>query len=93
MLPTLTLGESAAAAAVGFINCFSGVGGFVGPFVVGSILEAEYSFAVVVGFLSICFCGAGALTFVLSGRRAESRVIQPEDSIGRSTIEVVSEPG
>jgi MFS family permease len=65
VLPTITLGESAAAAAVGFINCFSALGGFVGPSVVGSLLTANYSFSVAVGVLSLCFLGASALTFAL----------------------------
>lgn len=65
-LPTLILGEAAAAAALGFVNIFSGLGGFVGPTVVGRVLAAGYSFSVGVGFLSTCFFTAGALTLALS---------------------------
>jgi ACS family tartrate transporter-like MFS transporter len=68
VLPTVTLGESAAAAAVGFINCFSAMGGFVGPSLVGSILTARYPYSVAVGILSICFLGAAALAFGLRKR-------------------------
>jgi ACS family tartrate transporter-like MFS transporter len=75
VLPTLTLGESAAAAAVGFINIFSGLGGFVGPTVVGKMLTASYSFSVVVFLLSLTFIAAGALTFALD-RRASKKSIQ-----------------
>jgi len=44
VLPTLTLGESAAAAAVGLINSCGGLGGFVGPTVVGALLTATTDF-------------------------------------------------
>jgi ACS family tartrate transporter-like MFS transporter len=64
-LPTLTLGEAAAAAGVGLINAFGGLGGFVGPTVVGSILTVGYSFTVDVFFLSACFLAAGLLTIAL----------------------------
>jgi len=68
VLPTLTLGESAAAAALGFINICSGVGSFVGPTVVGKMLTLGYSFSTAVFLLSFSFIAAGALTFGL--RRA-----------------------
>lgn len=77
VLPTLTLGESAAAAAVGFINCFSAVGGFVGPTVVGRLLKEGYSFNVAVVGLSACFVAAGTLTFALGGRRSAEPVYAP----------------
>jgi len=65
VLPTVTLGESTAAAAVGFVNIFSGVGGFVGPTVVGKMLTLGHSFSTVVFLLSLTFIAAGALTFAL----------------------------
>jgi MFS transporter, ACS family, tartrate transporter len=68
VLPTLTLGESAAAAALGFINIFSGLGSFVGPTVVGKMLTMGYPFSKAVFFLSLTFIGAGALTFALDRR-------------------------
>jgi ACS family tartrate transporter-like MFS transporter len=68
VLPTLTLGESAAAAALGFINIFSGVGSFVGPTVVGKMLTMGYSFSKAVFFLSLTFVAAGLLTFALDRR-------------------------
>ncbi|MBM3775163.1 MAG: MFS transporter [Acidobacteria bacterium] len=67
-LPTLTLGESAAAAAIGFVNCFSGLGGFVGPVVVGSLLTAGYPFSTVVFFLSACFLASSAVVFSIRRR-------------------------
>jgi ACS family tartrate transporter-like MFS transporter len=68
VLPTVTMGEAAGAAAVGFINCFSGLGGFVGPVVVGKMLTGGYSFSQCVFFLSACFLGAGLVTFVIRKR-------------------------
>ena len=44
-LPTALLGESAAAASIGLINCIGGLGGFVGPFVMGYLVTRTGSFA------------------------------------------------
>lgn len=65
VLPTVTLGESAGAAAIGFINIFSGLGGFTGPTVVGKMLTAGYPFSATVYLLSLAFFVAGVLTFSL----------------------------
>jgi ACS family tartrate transporter-like MFS transporter len=43
-LPTAFLTESAAAAAIGLINSFGNLGGFVGPYVVGYLSTATGSF-------------------------------------------------
>lgn len=43
-LPTITLGESAAAASIGFINALGNLGGFVGPYVVGYLVTRTGSF-------------------------------------------------
>jgi ACS family tartrate transporter-like MFS transporter len=64
VLPTLILEESAAAAAIGFMNIFSGLGGFVGPTLVGRILTG-HSYSVAVFFLSLSFITAGGLTLTL----------------------------
>jgi ACS family tartrate transporter-like MFS transporter len=64
-LPTLTLGDSAAAAGLGLVNAFGGLGGFVGPTIVGALLTAGYPFSVSVIFLSACFLAAGVLTLPL----------------------------
>lgn len=65
VLPTLTLGESAAAAALGFINICTGVGSFVGPTLVGKMLTLGYSFSTTVFLMSLAFIAAGVLTFGL----------------------------
>jgi MFS transporter, ACS family, tartrate transporter len=64
-LPTLTLGESAAAASIGFINSIGNLGGFVGPSVVGYLLSSGRPFSVAVLLLSGCFVLAGALILVM----------------------------
>jgi ACS family tartrate transporter-like MFS transporter len=81
VLPTLTLGESAAAAAVGLINSCGGLGGFVGPTVVGALLTAGYSFAVAVDFLSICFLLAGVLTFAMRHRITGQKRVGPNKPV------------
>jgi ACS family tartrate transporter-like MFS transporter len=82
VLPTLVLGENAGAAAVGFINCFSGFGGFVGPTVVGGLLSAGYSFSTTVFFLSFTFLGASIVTFLMRDkiRRTQGRPMAGEKS-------------
>lgn len=64
-LPTLTLGDAAAAASIGFINSIGGLGGFVGPVVVGWLLTAGYEFWVTILFLSSAYLAAGLVTLVL----------------------------
>jgi ACS family tartrate transporter-like MFS transporter len=66
VLPTLALGESAAAAAVGFINSIGNLGGFVGPTLVGYILTRYRSFSSAVFVLSGCLLAGAALTFIVS---------------------------
>lgn len=68
VLPTLTLGETAAAAAIGLINSIGNLGGFVGPYVVGRLLTDNRPFGEAVCFLSSCFAIGAFLTF-LGGRR------------------------
>jgi ACS family tartrate transporter-like MFS transporter len=67
VLPSLTLGESALAAAVGLLTSSAGLGGFVGPTVIGKILTMGYPFSVAVFFMSFCFLAAGGV--VLSMRK------------------------
>jgi nitrate/nitrite transporter NarK len=45
------------------INSIGNLGGFVGPSVVGYLLTTNHSYSVAVGFLSVCYCIAVALTF------------------------------
>jgi MFS transporter, ACS family, tartrate transporter len=65
VLPTITMGESAAAASIGFINTIGNVGGFIGPSLVGYMLSAGRSPSVAVLFLSVCFVASGVLILAL----------------------------
>jgi MFS transporter, ACS family, tartrate transporter len=72
-LPATKLTQSAAAAAIGFINTVGNVGGFVGPLLVGRILSATSSFAGAAMFLSLCLLASALLTW-LAARQSESAV-------------------
>ena len=61
VLPTILLGESAAAASLGLINSVGNLGGFVGPAVVGAILTRHHSYSVAVWFLSAALALAAFL--------------------------------
>ncbi len=71
VLPTLTLGESAAAASLGLINSVGNLGGFVGPSVVGYLLSRSSSHTVTTGFLSGSFVLAATLVLAVRARRLE----------------------
>lgn len=71
VLPTLTLGESAAATAIGLINSVGNLGGFLGPTLVGQILSRNYSFSVAVLCTSLFLFTSGVL--ILSVRPAPIR--------------------
>jgi ACS family tartrate transporter-like MFS transporter len=64
-LPTAFLTESAAAAAIGLINSFGNLGGFVGPYILGSVKTATNSFNVGLMLLSLSMViGAGCVLAV-----------------------------
>lgn len=67
-LPAQVLADSAGAAAFGFLNIFGGLGSFVGPSVVGTILSSQFSFRIAVLFLSGCFLLAGVCAFAVRSR-------------------------
>jgi MFS transporter, ACS family, tartrate transporter len=66
VLPTLTLGESAAATSLGFINSVGNLGGFVGPAWIGYLLAKLYSHALTTLICSISLALGGVLIFSLS---------------------------
>lgn len=57
-MPTTLLTSSAAAAAVGFINAFASLSGFVGPYLLGYLSTRTGSFAA--GMAAICLIAVGA---------------------------------
>jgi MFS transporter, ACS family, tartrate transporter len=64
-LPTITLGESAAAASIGLINSLGNLGGFVGPFIVGYLVTRTGSFNSGLGWLMVSLLVAGVLVLCL----------------------------
>jgi ACS family tartrate transporter-like MFS transporter len=52
VLPTVTLGESAAAASIGLINLIGNLGGFIGPSAVGYVLARTHSYPLRIAILS-----------------------------------------
>ncbi len=66
VLPTLVLGESAAAVSLGLINSIGSLGGFVGPTVVGYMLTKWGSFSAVIWLLSGAFILAALLILLVS---------------------------
>ena len=62
-LPSAFLTSSAAAAAVGFINCTASIGGFVGPKIIGNLSQRTGSFDA--GFIVMIVCWTIASVLVL----------------------------
>ncbi|PYI92400.1 MAG: MFS transporter [Verrucomicrobia bacterium] len=62
-LPSAFLASSAAAAAVGFINCMASIGGFFGPKVIGELSQSTGSFRG--GFIFMIACWTIASVLVL----------------------------
>ncbi len=69
-LSTLTLTETAGAAAVGMINSVGNLGGFMGPYVMGYLRDHTRSFAAGIGALSFAAFLASVLTLTVRHHRA-----------------------
>jgi MFS transporter, ACS family, tartrate transporter len=63
-LPSAFLTSSAAAAAIGFINCTASIGGFVGPKIIGNLSERTGSFTAGFIFMIVCFTIASLLVLL-----------------------------
>jgi MFS transporter, ACS family, tartrate transporter len=68
-LPTITLGEYAAAASIGLINAIGNLGGFVGPFVLGYLATRTGSFTPGLVWLLVSLVLAGILVLCVRGFR------------------------
>jgi ACS family tartrate transporter-like MFS transporter len=68
-LPTITLGESAAAASIGLINAIGNLGGFAGPFMMGYLVTRAGSFTFGLLWLLANLVVAGILVLCLRGVR------------------------
>ena len=60
-LPSAFLTSSAAAAAVGFINCTASIGGFIGPKIIGNLSQRTGSFSTGFVFMIVCWVIASLL--------------------------------
>ncbi len=69
VLPTMTLGESAAAASIGLINAIGNLGGFIGPNIVGQLLSRDFSYTTAILVLSSCNFLAAFLIFNVRVKR------------------------
>jgi MFS transporter, ACS family, tartrate transporter len=69
-LPSAFLSSSAAAAAVGFINCTASIGGFVGPKIIGNLSQASGSFSSGFIFMIACWTIAAVLVLLCPRERA-----------------------
>jgi ACS family tartrate transporter-like MFS transporter len=73
-LPGAFLSSSAAAAAVGFINCTASIGGFVGPKIIGELSQRTGSFAGGFIFMIACWTIASVLVLLCPRERVASSV-------------------
>jgi ACS family tartrate transporter-like MFS transporter len=69
-LPSSLLSASAAAAAVGFINCTASIGGFVGPKIIGELSQRSGSFHSGFVFMIACWVVASLLVLLCPRERA-----------------------
>ena len=69
-LPSAFLTSSAAAAAVGFINCTASIGGFVGPKIIGELSQRTGSFHWGFVFMIACWTIASLLVLLCPRERA-----------------------
>jgi MFS transporter, ACS family, tartrate transporter len=74
-LPSAFLTSSAAAAAVGFINCTASIGGFVGPKIIGDLSQRTGSFNM--GFIFMIACWTIASVLVL---------LCPRENVGGASV-------
>jgi len=77
MLPTMTLTASAAAASVGLINSIGNLGGFIGPYIFGWLLERKISHNASLLFLASCYMLAAFLVVAVRVRRDEGAEMKP----------------
>src|SRR5205085_5870899 len=77
-IPSTFLGATAAASAIGFINMIGNLGGFVGPYLVGSLSAGGGGFAVALGRLAPWPLAAAAVVLVVGyGFRPASKTNLP----------------
>jgi MFS transporter, ACS family, tartrate transporter len=68
-LPTAFLTGTAAAAGIALVNSIGNIGGFVGPYVMGSLTKAYGAPTLGLVFLACCYVMAGVVTFLVGHDR------------------------
>ena len=68
-LPSAFLTSSAAATAIGFINCTASIGGFVGPKIIGNLSQRTGSFESGFIFMIVCWTIASVLVLLCPRER------------------------
>jgi sugar phosphate permease len=68
-LPTAFLTDSAAAAAIGFINCTASIGGLIGPMIIGNLSQRTGSFDAGFAFMIACWTIAAVLVLLCPRER------------------------
>ena len=73
-LPTMFLTTSAAAAAIGLINALGNLGGFAGPFIIGTVKETTGSFSHGVIAMAVSAFIAAGLILLLRKMRVKGKI-------------------
>jgi ACS family tartrate transporter-like MFS transporter len=73
-LPSAFLSSSAAAAAVGFINCTASIGGYFGPKLIGDISQRTSSFTGGFAVMIACFVIASVIVLVCPRERPTEQI-------------------
>jgi ACS family tartrate transporter-like MFS transporter len=81
-LPTAMLAGSAAAAGIALINSIGNTGGFLGPTIVGYVLEVTGSYSASLWFLAAMILMSSLIVIALRPRRA--RASEPNAILGRA---------
>jgi MFS transporter, ACS family, tartrate transporter len=69
-IPTMMLGEAAAAATFGLINSIGQLGGLVGNYTVGNLNDRTHSLRASFGFIAFVYVAAGTLILYLRSRQS-----------------------
>ncbi len=88
-LPSLFLTEAAAAGSIGLINSVGNLGGFLGPYVLGTVETMTGSFKGGILFLSVSMAISATIIFFLGlGRRVEKAPLVDEpDPLAEALVE------
>lgn len=86
-VPTMFLGESAAAASMGLINSLGNLGGFAGPFLVGAISSSTHSFTGGLWSVVAGFALSGLLMLAVGAGKSGAGTARSFSGLGRSRLE------